>query len=322
VIEIMKKGEKMSDEQKLKMSETRKRRGVASGEKNPMYGRSGILSPVYGKSQTPEHKKKIGDAQKGEKNHMFDKKGTLNPNYGKHPSEATRKKQSEGGRGKHSGKNNPMWGKKRTPEWCIQHSKDMKGRFSGEKNPFYGKKHTPETIKYLSDITSGENHPQYGKHRLPNTVKKISEKNKGRPSPMKGNTSPMFGKHHTPESIIKMSKSQQLRTDHNKGGNTPHTVTIALISSQLERLGWKVQSWSTTGERFVIINGHRYSPDIYATRGNEILIIEVGGCDNPEKLPDLMTKYAIVLQVPKMSVELRPIDLKDLVNWQHFSHNF
>lgn len=50
-------------EAKEKMSEARK--GLYVGEKNPMYGKKGILAPMYGKHLTEEHKKKISKAKKG-----------------------------------------------------------------------------------------------------------------------------------------------------------------------------------------------------------------------------------------------------------------
>lgn len=41
---------------KLKMSKSKK--GMYDGENNPMYGKSGILAPMYGRHLTEEHKKK------------------------------------------------------------------------------------------------------------------------------------------------------------------------------------------------------------------------------------------------------------------------
>ena len=41
------------------------------GEKNPMFGRKGIKSPIYGISKTDEHKKKISEANKGKPKPLF-----------------------------------------------------------------------------------------------------------------------------------------------------------------------------------------------------------------------------------------------------------
>jgi hypothetical protein len=152
--------------------------------------------------------------------------------------------------------------------------------------------------------------PNYGKHPSEATKIKLSVANKGRPSPMKG-------KHQSEASREKMREKAPLKEKHNRGGKTSHLVTISLISNQLERLGWAVQSWTTTGERFVRIDKYNYVPDIYAKKGNDIILVEVGDCST-QKLCNLMIKYPIVLQVPKMKMELKPIDIRDLVNWHKF----
>lgn len=50
-------------ESKEKMSKARI--GMYKGDKNPMYGKKGILAPAYGKHLTEEHKRKISIAKKG-----------------------------------------------------------------------------------------------------------------------------------------------------------------------------------------------------------------------------------------------------------------
>lgn len=52
---------------KEKMSLIRK--GMYKGKDNPMYGKSGILAPMYGKHLTEEHKRKISEAKKGKANY-------------------------------------------------------------------------------------------------------------------------------------------------------------------------------------------------------------------------------------------------------------
>lgn len=100
------KGLRHSEETKRKISESQ------TGKKNHMYGKSGELSPVYGRKHSAETRRKISEAQRREKNHMYGKrfqhsketkekisqarkgkcKGKDHPNYGKHLSKETRKK--------------------------------------------------------------------------------------------------------------------------------------------------------------------------------------------------------------------------------------
>ena len=86
-------GKKASDECRAKMREAAKRkppvkketlikRSVAvSGSRNPMYGRSGVLSPWYGVKKTEEHRRKLSEAKKGKPCPAI--AGKNNPNYGK-----------------------------------------------------------------------------------------------------------------------------------------------------------------------------------------------------------------------------------------------
>ena len=73
------------------------------GKNNPMYGRTGEKSHMYGRTRTEETRKKISQALKGrtgEKSHM----------YGKHLSESTRKKISQALKGR-TGEKSHMYGK-------------------------------------------------------------------------------------------------------------------------------------------------------------------------------------------------------------------
>lgn len=54
-------------ESKKKMSNSKK--GMYDGKNNPMYGKNGILAPMYGKHLTEEHKRKISEAKKGKSNY-------------------------------------------------------------------------------------------------------------------------------------------------------------------------------------------------------------------------------------------------------------
>ena len=56
------KGKHHTEETKRKMSESHK--GKMTGEKNPMYGRTGEKHPMYGKHHTKETKKKLSEVHK------------------------------------------------------------------------------------------------------------------------------------------------------------------------------------------------------------------------------------------------------------------
>jgi group I intron endonuclease len=66
---------------------------------------------------------------------MYGKTGALNPMYGRTHTPETRAKMSEAHIGLQSGENNPMYGKTHTPETKAQMS-DSK---SGANHPMYGK---------------------------------------------------------------------------------------------------------------------------------------------------------------------------------------
>ena len=54
---------------------SRQRKGRDAGKNNPMYGKRGILAPMYGKHLTEEHKRKISEAKKGNKKPYQEKLG-------------------------------------------------------------------------------------------------------------------------------------------------------------------------------------------------------------------------------------------------------
>jgi len=92
-----------------------------SGEKNPMYGKRGPLSPNFGKKRSEKTKRKMSDAMKGK-------------NLGNRHTEETKRKMSES----RTGENNSMFGRI--------------GYMAG----FYGKHHSTETRELMSKNQMGE----------------------------------------------------------------------------------------------------------------------------------------------------------------------
>lgn len=121
--------QKISNKNKNPSMDTRKKMSIAKqGDKNPCFGRKGVLHPLYGKSPSKETRKLLSESHKGllvgEKNPNYGKFGELNPFYGRkhtektkqlisqknsNPSKETRKKMSSWPR--LSGKNHPLYGK-------------------------------------------------------------------------------------------------------------------------------------------------------------------------------------------------------------------
>lgn len=57
------KGRKRTEEEKQKMSKSRK--GLLTGEKHPLFGKTGALNPMFGKKHSEESKQKMSDNKKG-----------------------------------------------------------------------------------------------------------------------------------------------------------------------------------------------------------------------------------------------------------------
>lgn len=89
------------------------------GENNPMYGKKGELSPLFGTRFSEEHKQKISEALSNRK-----------------LSKETIARISKSKKG---------------VKFSKEHRKKLSEKTKGEKNPFYGKTHSEETKKKISD---------------------------------------------------------------------------------------------------------------------------------------------------------------------------
>ena len=202
-----KKGERMPEETKRKLSEALK--GKMVGENHPNFG----------KHPSDEICKKISAGRKGKctgsKNSMFgkDKSGSKNPMFGKTHSEDAKAKI----RAANIGKPSTFLGRHHSEETRKKMSASRKGKLMGESNPMFGKK--------------GKDHPLFGVKRSEENCKKISETRKlkiasgeiainkkvGEKNPMFGKTGidhPFYGKKHSKETCDKLSKL-------NEGENNP-----------------------------------------------------------------------------------------------------
>lgn len=148
----------LSEETKQKISLAKR------GNKHPMYGKRGILSPLYGKTLSKETKLKISLAQRGK---TFSKETKLKislANKGKTLSEETKQKISLANKGRiHS------------EEAKRKMSLAKRGKYGGEKHPMYGKHHSLESRRKMSLANKGDKHPMYGKRGSlnPNSKKVI-----------------------------------------------------------------------------------------------------------------------------------------------------
>lgn len=175
---------KLSEDTKRKISEANIGKPGLIGEYNPMFGKTGILSPRFCITHTDEVKKKM----------------------------------SENMMGKYVGEDNHFFEHHHTEENKILMSELTKARVQGENNPFYGKEHTEETKQLLSELTKarvqGEDNPMFGKKHSDETIYKISNSRKGQ---FVGDKNPMFGKRHSPELLKQIAESNRGKFAWNKG---------------------------------------------------------------------------------------------------------
>ena len=106
-------------------------------------------NPFFGKTHTPEVRKKLSKARK--------ERITL---------DTTREKLSIIG----TGEGNNFYGKHHTEENKIAHSRRMKGTYMGEDNAFFGKTHSEESKKLMSEAKKGANNSKSRPTLLENSI--------------------------------------------------------------------------------------------------------------------------------------------------------
>lgn len=153
----MLKGSKISEELKQKMRESKinfwsseKGKEMARKLSEDRKGKFNI-----GRIVTEETRRKISESKMGNKNPMYGKSGVLSPNFNYNPSKETRLKISKANTGKkRSIENREKLSKAFKESWKTEEgtarkkhmSELMKGKFVGEKHPQYGTHHSPERI--------------------------------------------------------------------------------------------------------------------------------------------------------------------------------
>lgn len=83
--EAAKKDIRHTEQSKLKMSRTRIQNGTVKGERNPMFGKRGPLSPIFGMKQSTEHKEKRLSKIRGRKQSL-ESRSLMSLNRPKGPS--------------------------------------------------------------------------------------------------------------------------------------------------------------------------------------------------------------------------------------------
>lgn len=122
-------GTKWSDERRLKHSI------MMSGENNPNFGKTGILSATFGKECKEDTRTKISKANTGKKRTVEQLASISGKN-----SKLYGIKRSKSFVDKHTGKNNAMYGKKR-PDLAARNAANK-----GENSPCFGKEQSAEHI--------------------------------------------------------------------------------------------------------------------------------------------------------------------------------
>ena len=139
-----------------------------------------------------------------------------------------------------------------------------------------------------------------GKKRTPENIEKIRLGAIGRkmsPEAIEKSRLGHIGLKQSPESIEKMSLAQRVaqrsKTKHG-GGETPiHRRTKESIGNRLASLGYDVSL-----EKFITVHNTRYAIDVYAKKGDDVIVFEVGLCPT-KKIIALKSRYPKVLHVPK-----------------------
>lgn len=255
----MKKGSKMSEEQRQKVSEAVKK---ALSKPEVLKKLSESHKGQHSSPKT-EFKKGLVPWNKGKKGIYSEEVLMKNrlAHEGKHPSAEIRKKLSESRKGRIFSEEtrrkigDAHKGKKHTSESLLKMSEAKSGKMFGEQNPFYGKSHSEETKKKISEAKK----IMYSKGKI---VHPMKGKKTGKPSWNKGKTGAL---RHTQEAKLKIRESRAKQIFPVKD-----SLPEIMIQKFLKQLNIEF-----IPHKYIKDIEHAYQCDIFIPSVN--LIIEVDG---------------------------------------------
>lgn len=203
------KGMPRNDETKRKISKTKK------GHKMALSTKSALAKANIGRKMSEKHR-----------NIMIERmKGQSNPMYGQTHNEETRRKMSES-----------HMGKKLSPESVAKSVSARIGKYSGSNNYWYGKKHTEETRKKMRE--TAKNKPRRIRLLSQETKRRMSESRKGRiiteETKIKIRLAHLGKQKHTEESKEKIRQARSKQIVPSKDSKPERMMQIALSLNNIK----------------------------------------------------------------------------------------
>jgi len=276
---VPRKGQKMSESHKKKISEANRGRIVTEETRKKM------SESLRGRKISESTKKRISESSKRQTSWNKGKKGVMPEpwNKGKKISEETRRKISEAGKGR-------------------KHSEETKKRISkSNKGKNEGKKPSESTKEKIRKANTGKKHTQ-------KTKEKQSEAHKGKKNPMYGKTSPNKGKKtpkevrekirktltgfkHTEESKKKMREkivTEETKEKLKKIANTPERKELSRVSLRKARHNQTSPTIPESMIMKILTDGrikYKFNPNVdYLTPENKHRKKEVDFLIKPKKI--------------------------------------